>query len=821
MKAGPPGSSTVPSDAVAHRPRPPVGIGGGGGGGPRPAAIALICVGAALVFAWFVNGVYPIKQWLALPLLMLWGSLAALHLSCLAMGARITVVWLGLRDRPLAETLVLSMATGVVAWVLAMYGLGALALYGRAPFFLLPVAFLAAGAGPLVGLFWRSARPSIARVTSDRCQPSGFVRPAVVAFGTLCLGLMYLQLFSPVALNYDSVWCHLTIAEAYAREGRIVAFPADYAKNVPQLMPLFHLWGFVVPGLLAPVRWMFALHNEFGLFVWTLVGVVAVVGWIIADPRRARSSWTAFFLFPGIFVYDSNLGGAADHGLAFFAAPVLLAAVRLAERPSRRKAVLFGIVAGGALLTKYQAVYLLAPAAGLVTVGWLRHLWRGLRLGRGADPSGSRGPVELFWLAGTTLLTFGLIVAPHFLRNEIFYRNPVYPFMQDVFAASRPRVPDGAYLVSHIFTDRNWQPQGTLFKKLSDALVLFFTFSFKPHYYYEFHHNVPSFGSLFTLLLPIVPLLGRQPRLWRVIASGAASILLWSMTFLVDRNLQTFLPVLVAATAAIIMLTWDQGWLARGGLGVVVLLQIVWGGDALFYSGAARLHSAAEIIASGFAGRTKTRFDEFQAGYVALGRRLPENAVLLLRGTHGQLGIDRTVYLDWAGFQGLIDYRSVDSVEALDRLYRSLGITHIARAFLQGASSKQEDVLLALYLGRYAREMGMFGGLELFALPAAPVPPRPARPVVLLGVPGYPDGEYRLGQLGIYESLPELPHAPAVPKEPLPIDPGQWPGFLRNAMAIVTGNPAGLPASVTQALGPGLTRLPSSPGSLQIFAPAP
>ena len=105
---------------------------------------------------------------------------------------------------------------------------------------------------------------------------------------------------------------------------------------------------------------------------------------------------------------------------------------------------MFGIVAGGALLTKYQAVYLLAPATALVAVGWLRHFWRGIRLGRGADPSRSRGPVELPWVAATTLLTFGLIVAPHFLRNEIFYRNPVYPFMQDVFAASRPRVRDGA-----------------------------------------------------------------------------------------------------------------------------------------------------------------------------------------------------------------------------------------------------------------------------------------------------------------------------------------------------------------------------------------
>ena len=38
---------------------------------------------------------------------------------------------------------------------------------------------------------------------------------------------------------------------------------------------------------------------------------------------KPPAAWTPFFLFPAIFVYSSNLGGAADHVLAFFV-PLIL-----------------------------------------------------------------------------------------------------------------------------------------------------------------------------------------------------------------------------------------------------------------------------------------------------------------------------------------------------------------------------------------------------------------------------------------------------------------------------------------------------------------
>ena len=43
----------------------------------------------------------------------------------------------------------------------------------------------------------------------------------------------------------------------------------------------------------------------------------------------ARLTWIAMFLFPGIFLYDSNLHAGADHIAALFCIPLVLALLRV------------------------------------------------------------------------------------------------------------------------------------------------------------------------------------------------------------------------------------------------------------------------------------------------------------------------------------------------------------------------------------------------------------------------------------------------------------------------------------------------------------
>src|SRR6185503_6668625 len=111
---------------------------------------------------------------------------------------------------------------------------------------------------------------------------------------------------------YDANFLHLVIPQDYAREGRIVSFPGGWVFNYPHLASVVNTWSYLVPGLDLPaLRWMMCLHTEFTVLVWTLVGVAAATRWLAE--RDVRGAWAAFVLFPGIFVYDNNLGGSADH----------------------------------------------------------------------------------------------------------------------------------------------------------------------------------------------------------------------------------------------------------------------------------------------------------------------------------------------------------------------------------------------------------------------------------------------------------------------------------------------------------------------------
>jgi hypothetical protein len=103
-----------------------------------------------------VQAVYPPKAWLIWRLLVLWGWCALLHGACLAFGHLVVARWLRLRDLPVIGTLVTSAAVGFVAFAMAMYLAGALALYRPAFVIVLPVVMIAAG-GPELWRFGRSA----------------------------------------------------------------------------------------------------------------------------------------------------------------------------------------------------------------------------------------------------------------------------------------------------------------------------------------------------------------------------------------------------------------------------------------------------------------------------------------------------------------------------------------------------------------------------------------------------------------------------------------------------------------------------------------
>ena len=713
-----------------------------------------IGLGVAVFLARWVQQGRAEAFWFARRLATIWWWQLVLSASCLAAGHWAVSRWIPARERGRLETLALAFPVGVAIFVLGMYVGGFLRLFG--PVFAVAwPALLLIGSAPATCRAWIGARRSGGLVPALDAKGLPLVASL---FGLLALGLLYLGAMTPAAVNYDSAWMHLVIAQEYARAGRIVGFPGDWIKGEVHLGSVLNTWAFLVPGLDMPaLRWMMALHTEFVAVVWSLVGVAAVGRWLAR--RGARATWVMFFLFPGIYVYDNNIGGSADHYLALFMAPLLLMTAKAVRRFARGPCFLWGALAGAALLTKLQSLYVLLPIAlwTLVRVGQLALGWR-----RGDSSVASpRAVASALGLAAAGAL---LVVLPHFASNVVFYKNPFYPFLQDVFV-SWPTVP-GAAAQMNIAADWHVRAPTVFGERLSKAVQMVATFSFVPHY--SFCDDLPVYGSLFTLSLPLLLVTGRARRIWIAAAIAVGAVFLWAFTYWVDRNLQIFLPLLVAVTAAIFVRTWELGWTARIGLAALVLIQLGWS-SSVYVSGNDRIADSLSLLRTGMEGRGREKLQEYRSEYLALGASLPKNAVVMLHYMHGSLGIERPVVLDWVGYQGIIDYRKFRTPGDLYARLKKIGVTHIVTGPNPHAGDyRQEEVIFDAFVDRYGRSPQRFGSLNVFPMPAAaPAPERPYQ-VLAIGLPGYKDGLYPVESLSTCETLPPAYQRRAEPARTAP-----------------------------------------------------
>src|SRR5207248_4919990 len=99
-------------------------------------------------------------------------------------------------------------------FVLAMYGAGALGLFRPWVAVALPLGMIAAGARPMRS-FYRAAAAARAdraapELRDDAPWPRLLVR-LVTVYGVVCIAFVYLQTFTPAAINFDAQWCHITI----------------------------------------------------------------------------------------------------------------------------------------------------------------------------------------------------------------------------------------------------------------------------------------------------------------------------------------------------------------------------------------------------------------------------------------------------------------------------------------------------------------------------------------------------------------------------------------------------------------------------------
>ena len=484
---------------------------------------------------------------------------------------------------------------------------------------------------------------------------SGVELAAALLLGVSVLAI-YLDVVTPLNVGADAHWYHLPMAEHYAAAGAIRPSPEGwYFFAFPHLATILYTWAHLAPGKLHD-KIALCSHLEFTLLLVTLGGISVLTRRLVGG-RRHPFAAAAFFLFPGIFVYDSSLITQADHILAFWGCLLGVVLVRLGRDYVWNEAVLVGMMLAGALLTRYQSIYFLIPTGlfvGLLAVYWRR------------------------WVPGATWLLVSLAgSSAHWLKNWISHGDPLYPVLHR-YLPSHPLYP-GAEQLIQVGKGSQFVLTGTASEKFYATLEALVNFSFVPHDW-DFHGKVPLFGSLFTLLLPMLIFCRPRRRLWLLVVAVHIGVATWFVIFHQDRYLRALVPWMAACTAATLILVWRSGYLARAGAAALVALQVVWTADTPFYRvhnmiGDAPLKAAVDFVYAGRKGNFKNRF---RHGFSMedLNAKLPKDTKVLVHCVGEKLGLQRQFVSDLTGWQGLIDYLALDSPETTWKLWKELGIGH-------------------------------------------------------------------------------------------------------------------------------------------------
>ena len=734
----------------------------------RELAVALLAVGGALLFGTFVNDIYPLGEWLFWRYAVYWLCSLLCAVACFGVGAR-TLSLLGIRGLATLELLSISFGVGLFEFELAMFGAGWLHLYRAPLFFLLPIALIALSADELRALWLRLVQRQ--RLLARQPRQLGAAGLLALAFGFVGLLAVYFLILSPENVQFDSRWKHLALAEDYVAYGGVRRLDEGWVfDSRPHFTSYLFSWAFLLPKSRLFDRMVLCAHLEFVTFlVTTLVGIPALIRRLVprADPRVV---WAARFLFPGVLLYDSSLAVGADHFGAMYGVPICLVTLFAWREVSVRWCALLGLLLGAAAMVKETTAMMLAPAP-IIALG-ARVLWLTFAKSRPAGLPASRWAV---WRGPLVATGVGLLCSsPLWLTNWISHGDPVYPVLNR-FLHVRPWTSESAYRLKWAYEEANmWQPPHN-FAGFLTSLKTLFTFSFIPNDWGRLHGRTPVFGSLMTLLLPCLVLCRGRLRLWGVVAWVHFAILCWYWVHHQDRYLQGLLPLMTAATAALLMLAWRTGAIAKAALGLLVALQAVWGGDAYFFQthsmAKSPLKKSIDLLSSGFEGNYEKRF-YIQGQFQAVAKQLPKHSRVVVHDENSHLGLEAQSIMDRFPFEYGISYGLQASPHAVFDLYTSLGATHILWApKSKGTDSLAGDLMFYDFVIRRAPSIGSFGGYRLNQMPKQP-PSGPFNDTVAVFACGgsYPTGLYPVSALRVPVYGPRQTDFPGAAQRPMPED---------------------------------------------------
>jgi hypothetical protein len=636
--------------------------------GPLSPARILAAV-AFLAAAYWVGSLFTaaraLNDWLLPRYLAAWGGAALFGLSSYAVGLRIVgALWNPSDLRPGRR--VLAIAAGVLVFVWGTFLVGICGGLGTFFFLAWPAVLLLIGLEPLA----REGAAVWSALVDRRWQLSWMDALALV-LGAIAFFAMYLPMLSVDNLNYDARWYQLAYAEHYTAAGGIVRLPEGPLQGAaPQLAILLYTWAWQLPNSAMFDRIELCLHVELLLTCVTIVSIPTLVQLLRPGVRATPIAALAFFLFPQIFMYDTGIQGAADHVAAFWSIPIWVALILFWKKLGWREATLVAIPIAGLALTKNSAVATLVPIllALLIRAGWRARSGVGVAVAE-------LGRLLVLGLAFTTV---------HWLKNVIFYGDPVYPVLGNLFP-THPWTVDSAHRLQ-VFVDDNFKPVASFSINLRNAFKALWEYHYAPGYNYgDFHGGHPAFGSLFAASVLVLPFLRGTKRIWGLALLIHVGLLAWFYMAHNERFLQPAIPWMAAVTAATLGLAWASGsWLLRVGVVALIGAQVAGQADIPFFpthrmnGRSTPFASTVELLGAGYRGDAAARTHVFKE-WEQIGALLPIDAKVLVHDWPLRFGIRRQTVTDiMFGVQYGISYGHLGSLEALHEKFKEMGVTHVA-----------------------------------------------------------------------------------------------------------------------------------------------
>jgi hypothetical protein len=491
-------------------------------------------------------------------------------------------------------------------------------------------------------------------------------------------------------VNYDAAWYHLRVAERYALAGgQVRGNEGDLLLSLPQTASWLYTWAFCWPAVTLDDRVRLSLLLEFVTVMGTVAAIPALVRAVCPSlPRElTRLSWVAFFFFPSTFVYDTGVMGGADHVVTLWAVSTLLVWMHARRATTLKAWALFGVHLAG-LLAKYSSLYVLVPLALLVAGDWAVRLRK----------HGTASRVTLWG----PLITAGLalmLTSPYWMRNAIWYGNPVYPAANAIFHG-QPWHQDAEAWQLNTKESTFWTENGTAAHKLKISVQTLFTYQTELNTWGDLTQNQPVVGSIYFLSLLALPFI-RDKKRWLLVLAFIcnAGILVWMNTHQHQfRYLTVLMAPMAAGAAAVALSLWRSGsFFGRGAVLAATCWHLAAFGDMPFRkthrtAGRGSTVSLASEHINSHGGRSGKL-----AAWEQIGAALPPAAKPLVHGTFPHLGLGRQSLTDVTGLQFGISYGRWGSQTKILEQLKKMGATHL----IWNPGCEQSDSVTgeALFLG--------------------------------------------------------------------------------------------------------------------------